>query len=199
MVCKCGMADPSALILMRKIRGTDHGTPPTSKSARYRDDRALLASYDIDDYFARCYNCQQQLHGRGPGRPLKYKTPEDQKWQKENKNKMYFANLGMKVLMSYGIRGEWPSCTTCDQPATRVLYIGEFGKAPTPAHYWRCRRLAITDPYWHAQFTPYCDYHQAMPINERRLERNRLNLIRELDAMYKSTRTFADLVAAGEV
>lgn len=184
--CACGENNPHALILLEHNGAS--GREPKSKSVVYRDARAFLVYDQPNQYFARCYNCQQAIYNRPPGRPPKYKTHEEREFIRKNRTKIYLANLIRKVIQSYGIDGVWPSCVMCDSPATRTLFIGEFGKAPVGNQYVHCRRLALTEPHWHNQFAPYCEHHEVMNIAQRGKEYRRIQDERATDAREKSTR-----------
>jgi hypothetical protein len=172
-VCACGEKRPAALILMQKGPYDGHaGFAPCNNSARVRDHRCQLVGYDPTGWFARCYNCQQARYKRPPGRPCKL-THEEREWNRKNATAVWRAHVNTRVVQSYGENGKWPECSACMMPATKVLYVGEFGKGPSGKDVWRCRKMAIDDPYWHAQYAPYCDSHQPRTLPERKAEKKR--------------------------
>lgn len=189
--CKCGEARTPVLILMCKGGpGLLAGKPRTNRPGP-RDSRALMAT-DSSLWYTQCQNCNQAFNRRPPGRPKKY-TDAERKWSRNNYPKIYRANLLHKIVQSYGYDGQWPECVACMQPATRVLYIGEFGKAPLGNQYWYCRKLAITDPHWHSQFLPYCDHHEVSNIGTRMKQKRQIQAEQEMEALSKSSRTLAEL------
>lgn len=200
--CECGESNPRVLILMCKGGPGLQAGAPRSDRAKPRDSRAILVTYDPSLWYACCYNCNHKATTRSPGRPKKY-TDEQRKWNRINYSKVYKANLNTKVILSYGTRGSWPHCVACDEDATRVLYIGEFGKAPLGNQYWSCRRLAITPgplkDYWHNQFAPYCANHEVMNLGARNAYKKQLFLEELATTNYKASRTFEELQRAGEV
>lgn len=198
LTCACGEARTRALNLMCKGVGFVSPGQPKTRNQKQRDDRAFLVGDDTSQWYAKCFNCLHNDSARSPGRPSKY-TDEERKWNAQNYPKIYKGRIHQKAILSYGTKGAWPACVACDQPATRVLYIGEFGKAPIGNNYWRCRRLAITDPFWHSQFMPYCDHHEVMNIGQRKKEKNRLYYERLAETTYKAERSFVDLQRTGEV
>lgn len=191
-ICECGESRTPVLILMCKGGNFLQAGPPRTDRPNPRSERAITVANDPSLWYARCQNCHWKASSRRPGRPPKH-TDEERKWHKAHYPKVYKANLNRKVVQSYGSRGEWPECIACLQPATRVLYIGEFGKAPLGNHYWRCRKLAITDPTWHMQFAPYCDNHEAMNIGQRAKQKKQIQAEQLLETLWKSSRTLAEL------
>lgn len=189
--CACGQDNTRALILMCKGGPGLMPGAPKSLRPKPRNDRALMVT-NPDFWYAQCHNCYHKSNARSPGRPKKY-TDEERKWMRNQYPKVYKANLNTRVVQSYGSRGEWPECITCLQPATRVLYIGEFGKAPIGNHAIRCKRLAITDPTWHMQYAPYCDNHEVMNIGQRAKQKKQIQAQELLETLWKSSRTLAEL------
>lgn len=189
--CACGETRTPVLILMCKGVAFMPVGPPRSDRPSPRDRRAMLVGNDASLWYARCHNCHHQNLSRSPGRPPKY-NDEERKWNRNNYPKIYRANLKAKIIRSYGSDGKWPTCLVCDLPATRTLYIGEFGQAPLGNHYWRCRKAGLTDPSWHIQFAPYCDNHEVSNIGQRKVEKTKLTNAQIADAQYKSTLSFAE-------
>lgn len=177
---------------MEKGPTDDHPGLPPNRGPRGRDHRCGLVPHNPEHWFGRCHNCQQAIYRRSPGRPRKYKTAEDREFYYKNRTKIYLANLNTKVLQSYGAKGAWPGCVMCNQPATRVLYVGEFGKAPIGNQYWHCRKLAITDAHWHLQFAPYCDSHEVMNLGQRYHERKRRDNEHLMETLAKQSQILAE-------
>lgn len=200
--CRCGESRTRVLILMCKGALFMQPGHPRTTYPTARNNRAFMVEHDPSKWYALCYNCHAAVNRRPPGRPKKY-TDEERKWNRANAPKIYKANLLTNLLLSYGIKGKWPTCTMCDLPATRALYVGEFGKAPLGNHYWRCRGLALkdakTDRYWHSQFLPYCAFHEVSNIGERNRQWKAKVAAHNAEAQAKSTRTFADLERLGLV
>jgi hypothetical protein len=191
MVCKCGEARTRCLILRNLPGPLLKGGEPESNRENVRNARAFRVDEDPSLWYAECWNCREIRKGRKPGRPRKH-SDEDRKWLRVNYNAVYRANLTTKLLQSYGNDGQWPECVMCLQPATRALYIGEFGKGPLGNHALRCRRMAISDPYWHSQFAPYCDHHEVMNVGQRHAEKQRRVQAKIDEALWKSTLTLAE-------
>lgn len=190
--CACGENRTRVLVLMCKGGPFLQSGPPRTDRPNPRNKRAFQVAEDSSLWYAKCWNCLKATNH--PGRPKKY-TDDQRKWNRKNRSKVYLANLNTRVIQSYGAKGVWPHCVMCDQPATRVLYVGEFGKAPLGNHYWRCRRLAITDPHWHSQFLPYCDHHEVSNIGQRKVQKTQLVQAQIAEALWKSSRTLAEIEA----
>lgn len=189
--CECGERRTRVLILMFKGNTFIQAGRPRTDRPIPRDKRAIQISESPELGYAQCHNCYAKHNLRGPGRPKKHKD-EDRKWVRANYNKIYQGNINTKLLLSYGVQGSWPECVVCPRPATRTLYIGEFGKAPLGNHARRCRRLALLkENGWHMQFAPYCDFHQVSNIGERARQKKQIQHEQLLETLSKNARTLA--------
>lgn len=195
-VCKCGEARiPSLVLMLKESTLMVPPGPPRGRSQKLRNDRAGLCVDDPDLFYAMCQNCLFTCNHRSPGRPKKY-TDEERLWIRRNAPRIWRDNKLKELVQSYGSGGQWPTCIMCDNPATRTLYVGEFGKAPKANHAIRCRVLALKDEYWHSQFLPYCDFHEVMNIGQRKAHKQHLWQEHLNLTTWKASRTIEEIEAS---